>query len=130
MPASLKWGLQSKEKPHAWHKTRHRAGNHYERKALFIESLICLEELVVMNERVQLVIFLATLLSLHDIPVEKSVGSIKIHDSILIFTDTNDYYDNAKKYQIFNFQKTSSCRSSQQVSQHAVERSTTTHQSL
>jgi len=40
-----KSGFPSKEKPHAWQKTRHRAGNHYEKKkALFIESTVRLEE--------------------------------------------------------------------------------------
>ena len=95
MPASLKWGLQSKEKPHAWHKTRHRAGNHYEKKkALFIESTVCLEERVVVNERIQLMVFLSPLLSLHDMSIEKSVGSVKIHESLLIDVVANDSNDN------------------------------------
>ena len=83
-----KSGFPSKEKPHAWQKTRHRAGNHYEKKkALFIESTVRLEEWVVVNKRIQLVIFFSTLLSLHDMSIEKSVGSVEIHESILIDVD-------------------------------------------
>lgn len=53
-----------------------------------------------MNERIQLVVFFATLLSLHDMSIEKSVGSVKIHESLLIDVVANDSYYNSHEDQI------------------------------
>ena len=53
-----------------------------------------------MNKRIQLVIFFSTLLSLHDMSIEKSVGSVEIHEPFLIDVVANDSSNNTHEDQI------------------------------
>lgn len=69
-----------KGKNHAGCESRHGANHQKTKVTSLVESAICIEGIVVMNEQVQLLIVLPALLRLHDLPIEQSVGSIKIHN--------------------------------------------------
>lgn len=53
-----------------------------------VKRTIALEELVVVDKRVQLLIVLCTLLVQDDILIEDAVGSVKIHHHRLILVST------------------------------------------